>query len=356
TPFDAPADAPREAEASGPPARLVAYASGYGPDIQWLSVDTASGALAPAGQVTSFGTAPSFLAVDAASKHLYAVDENTPGQVGAYSIDATTGALTFQDAVASGGDGPPYVGLDPQGKWVLVANYTSGTVAVLPVKADGSLGAAVHTASPGQLAHMIIADPSDQFVFVPCKGSDYVAQYVFDPLTGLLTPNTVPTMPTAAGAGPRHLAFHPNGKVVYLVNETGSTVEELSFDALAGTLAPLQTASTLPAGFTGTNTAAEVHVHPSGAWLFVSNRGDDSIATFPLDANGRIGTPTFTKSGGATPRDFALDPTGTFLYAANQTTGNVVAFRFDAVSGALTPTGSTVTATMASFVGLFPLP
>ncbi|HEY1692398.1 MAG TPA: beta-propeller fold lactonase family protein [Polyangiaceae bacterium] len=355
-PIDAHGEAPVEAEASGPPARLVGFASGYGPGIQWLSVDTATGAITPAGEVTSFGTAPSFLAVDAASKHLYAVDENTPGQVGAYSIDATTGALTFQNAVASGGDGPPYVGLDPQGKWVLVANYTSGTVAVLPVKADGSLGAAVHTASPGQLAHMMVADPADHFVFVPCKGSDYVAQYVFDASTGNLTANQVPTMATAAGAGPRHLAFHPNGTIAYLVNETDSTVEELSFDALAGTLAPIQTASTLAPGFTGTNTAAEVHVHPSGAWLFVSNRGDDSIATFPLDASGRIGTPTFTKSGGATPRDFALDPTGTFLYAANETTGNVVAFRFDAASGTLTPSGSTVTAAMASFVGLFPLP
>ncbi|HEY8088282.1 MAG TPA: lactonase family protein, partial [Polyangiaceae bacterium] len=312
------------AEGSSPPRPLVGYASGYGPDLQWLAVDATTGALSASGKLASFGAAPSFLEVDAAGKHLYAVDESTPGQVGAYSIDAKTGALAFQNAVPSGGDGPPFVGLDPQGKWALVANYTSGSASVLPVKADGSLGAGVATVNAGALAHMIVADPSDRFVFVPCKGADYVAQYLFDASTGALTPNAVPHMATAAGAGPRHLAFHPDGKVVYLVDETDSTVSELAFDATAGTLSILHTVSTLPAGFTGTNTAAEVHVHPSGGWLFTSNRGDDSIAVFPLDASGAIGTPTFTKSGGTTPRDFSLDPAGAHLYAANQGTGNVV--------------------------------
>jgi 6-phosphogluconolactonase len=343
-------------EGSTPPRPLIGYASGYGPDIQWLAVDATTGALSPSGQLASFGSAPSFLAVDAAGKHLYAVDENTPGQVGAYSIDATTGALTFQNAVPSGGDGPPFVGLDPQGKWTFVANYTSGSASVLPVKADGSLGAAVTTVSSGALAHMVLADPSDRFVFVACKGADYVAQYVFDAATGTLTPNAVPHMATAAGAGPRHLAFHPDGKVAYLVDETDSTVSELAFDATAGTLSILHTVSTLPAGFTGTNTAAEVHVHPSGQWLFTSNRGDDSIAVFPLDATGALGTPTFTKSGGTTPRDFSLDPAGAHLYAANQGTGNVVSFRFDTGSGALTAVGSPITAASASFAGVFALP
>jgi 6-phosphogluconolactonase len=349
--LDVMTDAPPEASA---PARLVAYASGYAPNIDWFTVDSQSGALGAPSSVASFGTAPSFLAVDANSKHLYAVDENTPGRVGAYAIDAATGALSFENAVASGGDGPPYVGID--GSWVLVANYTSGTVAVLPVQSDGSLGPAVDTESPGALAHMIVADPTNHFVFVPCKGSDYVAQYVFDSSTGKLTPNAVPNIPTAAGAGPRHLAFHPNGKLAYLIDETDSTMSELSFDASQGTLSILQTVSTLPAGFSGTNTAAEVHVHPSGQWLFGSNRGDDSVAVFPLDSSGKMGGPAFTKTGGTTPRDFALDPSGTFLYAANQGTGNVVVFRFDATLGTLTPTGSTVTVPSASFVGLTALP
>ena len=343
-----------EAEAAAPK-KLVAYASGYGPDIQWLTVDAASGALAASGSVASFGTAPSFLAVDGAGKHLYAVDEATPGRVGAYTVDAASGALTFLGAVASGGDGPPFVTAALAG-WVLVANYTSGTVAVLPVAADGSLGAATDTQSPGALAHMIVPDPSGKFVFVPCKGADYVAQYVFDGAKGKLTPNAVPRVATAAGAGPRHLAFHPNGALAYVIDENDSTMIAMSFDAGAGTLTPIQTVPTTPPGFTGTNTGAEVHVHPSGKWLFGSNRGDDSIVVFALDAAGKMTAHGFTKTGGKTPRDFALDPTGTFLYAANQDSGTVVTFRFDASAGTLTPTGNTVTVASASYVGLLPLP
>lgn len=355
-PADVAGDAGTGADATTPPARLVAYASGYGPDIQWLSVNPSTGVLGGVGSVASFGTAPSFLAVDGASKHLYAVDENTPGQVGAYSIDPAAGALTFQNAVSSGGDGPPFVAVDPQNRWVFVANYTSGSVAVLPIQADGSLGAAVDTVTVGAEAHMMVANPSDRFVFVPCKGADYVDQFLFDAATGKLTPNAVPRLATATGAGPRHIAFHPDGKHAYLVDETASTMSELAFDSTAGTLSILQTVSTLPSGFTGTNTAAEVHVHPSGKWLLGSNRGDDSIVVFALDASGTMTVQGFTKSGGTTPRDFSLDPSGTFLYAANQGTGNVAAFRFDATSGSLTPSGSPVTATGASFVGLFPLP
>ena len=316
-------------------------------------MDPKTGALSPAGRLASFGTAPSFLAVDGASKHLYAIDENSPGQVGAYRIDPDAGALAFLGAVPSGGDGPPFAAVD--GAWVLVANYTSGTVAVLPVKADGSLGDAVDTETVGSLAHMILPDPSDRFVFVPCKGADYVAQFTFDNATGQLTPNAVPRMSTATGAGPRHLAFHPDGTKAYLIDETDSTMSLLSFDAASGTLAIVQTVSTRAVGATGTNTAAEVHVHPSGHWLLGSNRGDDDLVVFPLDATGHMGTPRFTKSGGTTPRDFTLDGTGAFVYAANQGTGNVVVFGFDISSGALSPTGSTVSVPAASFIGLSPL-
>jgi 6-phosphogluconolactonase len=347
---DAALDASLE---SSPPARVVAYASGYAPDIQWFSVSAQTGALAPVGSLASFGTAPSFLAIDREVQHLYAVDENTPGQVGAYRIDPDAGALTFLGAVSSGGDGPPFVTVD--GAWVLVANYTSGTVAVLPVMPDGSLGAAVDTETVGSLAHMILPDPTDRFVFVPCKGSDYVAQFSFDAATGQLTANAVPHMSTATGAGPRHLAFHPDGTTAYLIDETDSTMSELSLDSTNGTLAILQTVSTRAPGATGTNTAAEVHVHPSGNWLLGSNRGDDNVVVFPLAA-GHMGTPTFTPSGGTTPRDFALDQSGGVLYAANQGTGNVVVFQFDASSGSLTPTGATAAATAASFIGLAALP
>ena len=352
---DGPLDAGSEA---APTARLIAYASGYGPDIQWLGVDALTGGLTPAASLASFGSAPSFLAVDGTGRHLYAVDESTPGRVGAYAIDPSSGALTFQGAVSSGGDGPPFVSVDPQGRWVLVANYTNGTVAVLPIQADGSLGAAVDTKTVGAEAHMIVADPTDRFVFVPCKGADYVAQFLFDASTGKLTPNAVPHLTTAAGAGPRHLAFHPDGKIAYLIDETASTMTALALDTAAGTLTANQTVSTLPAGFTGTSTGAEVHTHPSGQWLFGSNRGDDSIVVFALDASGQMTQKGFAKTGGTTPRDFTLDPTGSYLYAANEGTGDVVAFAFDATTGTLTKltTGSPVTVPAASFVGIAALP
>lgn len=356
------ADAASETDAragdgeAGTAIHLVAYASGYGPNIQWLSVDVATGATAPVGSVASFGSAPSFLAVDAAAKHLYAVDENATGQVGAYAIDAASGALTFQNAVSSGGNGPPFVTVDGSGKWVLVANYGDGTVSVLPVQGDGSLAAPVQTLMAGSQAHMIAPDPSNRFVFVPCKGADYVAQYVFDAAAGKLTPNATAHVATASGAGPRHIAFHPTLNVAYVIAENASTVTSYAFDTTAGTLSPTQTISTLPGGFTGTNTGAEVHVHPSGKWLFASNRGDDSIAVFALDAAGAMTVQGFTKSGGTTPRDFSLDPSGSLLYAANQGSGNVVPFRFDASSGTLASAGAAVTVTAASFVGFAALP
>ncbi len=353
-------DAPVEARAgdgeAGTTMHFVAYASGYGPDIQWLSVNASTGATAAVGSVASFGSAPSFRAVDAAAKHLYAVDENATGQVGAYAIDQTTGALTFQNAVSSGGNGPPFVTVDGSGKWVLVANYGDGTVSVLPVQGDGSLGAPVQTLTAGANAHMIAPDPSNRFVFVPCKGADYVAQYLFDATMGKLTPNATPTVATASGAGPRHIAFHPTLPVAYVIAENASTVTSYAFDTSAGTLSPTQTITTLPSGFSGTNTGAEVHVHPSGKWLFASNRGDDSIAVFALDAAGAMTAHGFTKSGGTTPRDFSLDPSGSLLYAANQGTGNVVPFRFDASSGSLTSAGAAVTVPSASFVGFAALP
>ena len=176
---------------------------------------------------------------------------------------------------------------------------------------------------------MILPDPSNHFVFVPCLGADYVAQFVFDDTTGKLTPNAVATVAAATGAGPRHIAFHPNGRIAYVINETNSTMTTYTFDSNAGTLSAIDTQSTLPAGFSGTNTAAEVWVHPSGAWLFASNRGADDIAVFALDVTtGKMKSPSFTPSGGMTPRDFTLAPGGGFLCAASQKT-RVALWRFN---------------------------
>jgi 6-phosphogluconolactonase len=345
------------ANAAGPP--IVAYASGYAPVIDVFFVDPASGALSLAGTAPSFGPAPSYLAFNRDATTLYALDESTPGRVGAYHIDPASGALTFLNAVSSGGSGPAHISLDTANRYVLVANYSDGTVSVLPVQAggDGRLDPPRQTLSVGAQAHMIVTDPSNRFAFVPCKGADYIAQFLFDAEAGKLTPNATPLAKTAPGAGPRHLAFHPNGKFAYVINELDNTMTAYTFDAGAGTLAPIETQSTLPAGFTGKDTAAEVWVHPSGKWLFGSNRGDDSVAIFSIDEGSGTMTPRgHVKTGGTTPRDFTFDAAGTFLYVANQGSGDVRVFRFDPARGELSASGAPVHVDSPSFVGLARLP
>ncbi len=337
----------------GGPVRLVAYAGGYASTITWFFVDAATGALSPAGSVAAFGASPSFLAHNGAMTTLYAVDENATGRVGAYAVDPMSGALTFLDAVSSGGNGPAFLSVDGTGRFVLVANYGDGTVAVLPVGAGGRIAAASDMRAAGAEAHMIVADPSNRFVFVPCKGADYVAQFVFDADAGTLTPNAAPYVSTAAGAGPRHIAFHPSGRFAYLINETSSTMTAYAFDSTAGTLTEIETQSTVPAGFSGTNAAAEVWVHPSGRWVVGSNRGDDSLVVFSIaPATGKMTLVGFTKAGGQAPRDFAFDPTGTWLYAADQDSGLVAPFRFDVDQGSLSALAGPASVPMVSYIGL----
>jgi len=354
--LDANAPPPSDDAGDGkPPTRgpLVAYASGYEPNLAVLAVG-ANGALTPQ-STTPAVSSPSFLAIDRAATHLYAVSEETAGRVAAYSIDHATGALTYLNDVSSKGQGPAHLAVDATGQYVIVANYDDGAVAVLPVLAGGKLGDATDTQAAGTFAHMAAIDPTNQFVFVPCKGADYIAQYRFS--GGKLIANAVPRVKTKTGAGPRHLAFHPNGKLAYLINENDSTMTAFAFDGTAGQLTPIETKSTLPAGFTGSNTGAEVWVHPSGNWVFGSNRGDDSIVTFAIDpASGKMTLKGHTKTGGKTPRAFTLDPAGAFLYAANQDSNNVVPFRFDAAQGTLTSAGAPVTVQQASFVGIVRLP
>ncbi len=345
---DAPTPPPAD---TGTPKKLIAYVSGYGPDLAWLTVDPATGALAPAGSLAAVQASPSFLAIDAGVTALYAVSEAND-RVVAYSIDGE-GALHYIDDVSSGGHGPAHISIDRTGKWVLVANYTDGTVSVLPMRADRGVGDPQQTLAPGANAHMILTDASNRYAFVPCLGSDLVAQYTFDAQAGKLTANG--TLATAAGAGPRHLAFAPDGVHAYLLNEKSSTIMALALDGATGKLSALQTLSTLPAGSMVTNTGAEVWVHPSGKLVFASNRGDDSIATFAVQGDGTLALVGHTKTGGQTPRDFTLDPSGKYIYVANQGSNNVVQLAID-VSGTLTPVGQPLTAQMPSFVGVVALP
>jgi 6-phosphogluconolactonase len=300
---------------------------------------------------------PSFLAVHPNHRFLYAVNEvgkykgQSSGAVSAFAIDRVTGKLTLLNEVPSRGADPCYITLDKTGKHVLVANYTGGSVAVFPVLDDGRLGEASafvkhqgHGTNPerqeGPHAHSIDLSPDNRFALVDDLGLDQVIAYRFDSATGSLTPNEPVFAKVNPGAGPRHFALHPNGKFAYVINEMQSTVTVFAYDAAGGRLRLLHTISTLPKGFTGQNDDAEVQVHPSGKFLYASNRGHDSITAFAIDPTKGTLTPVESFSTrGKTPRSFEIDPTGSLLFAANQKSNNIVVFRIDGGTGRLTPTG-----------------
>jgi 6-phosphogluconolactonase len=317
---------------------------------------------ASSGQLLSLGVAaeipnPSYLAVDPTHKFLYAVNElenykgEKSGAVTAFSIDRKTGKLRKLNDVASRGEDPCYVALDNTGKYVLVANYTSGNIAVFPVQEDGSLGEASafvqhHGSGPnkerqeGPHAHYIRTTADNRFAVVSDLGLDKLLVYRFAATSGSLTPNDPPAAADLPpGEGPRHVAFAPNNKFAYTVNELKSTVTAFTFDASAGVLKAFQTVSTLPKDFSGQNDGAEIHVHPNGKFLYASNRGHDSIAEFSIDqSTGRVTLVHNFSIQGKTPRDFELDPSGGHLLAAGQDTNNIVVFRIDPTTGKLRPT------------------
>jgi len=313
-------------------------------------------------QLTSLGLAaesanPSFLAVDPSRRFLYAVNEisqyegRSSGGVSAFAIAPGTGKLTLLNEVPSGGAGPCHLTVDKTGKYVLVANYGGGSLAVFPILKDGRLGEASafvqHSGSSvnpqrqeGPHAHSVYVSPDNRFAICADLGLDEVLVYRFDAGKGTLAPNNPAFALVSSGAGPRHFAFHPSGKFGYVIDEMQSTVTVFSYDPASGALDVIQTVSTLPQEFKGESTAAEVAVHPSGKFLYGSNRGNDSIALFAINA--RKGTLTslgHAPTLGKTPRNFAIDPTGSYLFAANQDSDIVVQFRIDPNTGFLTPIG-----------------
>jgi 6-phosphogluconolactonase len=253
--------------------------------------------------------------------------------------------------VASGGAGPCHLTVDKTGKYVLVANYGGGSLAVFPILSDGRLGKASafvqHKGASinpqrqeGPHVHSVYMSPDNRFAISADLGLDEVFIYRFDAGKGTLTPNIPPSATVASGAGPRHFAFHPNGKFGYVIDELQSTITEFSYVPASGALDLLQPVSTLPQDFKGESTAAEVEVHPSGKFLYASNRGLDSIAVFAI--NSRKGTLTLlaqVPTLGKTPRSFSIDPTGAYLFVANQDSDNVVQFRINPNTGLLAPTG-----------------
>jgi 6-phosphogluconolactonase len=318
------------------------------------------------GEVTPLGAAglaaetenPSFLAVHPNQRFLYAVNEvsryegKDAGSVSAFAIDRATGTLTLLNRVSSRGGGACHLSLDRSGKWLFVANYGGGSVAAFPVHDDGTLGEAsaffqhegksVNAArQSGPHAHETVVSPDNRFVLAADLGLDKVFTYRLDPAKGGLAPGEPPFATIAPGSGPRHLAFRPDGKFVYVLKEMLSAVVAFRYDAGGGTLAELQTLSTVPEGFSGDNSGAELATHPSGKFLYASNRGDDSIAIFRVDATkGTLTSAGRVSTQGKTPRGFAIDPSGRFLVAGNQNSGTVVVFRIDQQTGGLTPTGT----------------
>lgn len=317
-------------------------------------------------EITSLGLAaettnPSFVAPSPNGRFLFAVNEvqnykgPNSGGVSAFSVDQVTGKLTFLNEVASRGADPCYITVDRTGKWVLVANYTGGSVAVFPILAGGRLGEASsfvqhtgHGADPkrqeGPHAHSIDLSPDNRFAFVDDLGLDELLIYKFDSAKGTLTPNDPPYAKLEPGSGPRHFALGKSGQFVYVVSEMKGTVTVFSNDPRTGALHTLQTVSTLPEGFKGDVEDAEVEIHPSGKFLYASNRGDgNSIAVFAIDAaKGKLTPIDITPTQGKAPRHFAFDPTGTLLLAENMSSSNIVVFRIDQQTGKLTPTGQTL--------------
>jgi len=297
---------------------------------------------------------PTFLAVHPGEHFLYAVNEvGDDSTVSAFALDAKTGKLTSLNRQASGGSGPCHLAVDATGKCLLVANYNSGSIAALPIRADGSLGEArviQHTGSStnherqaGPHAHSIYPSPDNRFALNCDLGLDKVFAYRLDAEATKLSPGNPPFATVAPGSGPRHLVFSADGKFVYVINEMGGTITVFNYNATNAAMTEVQTIPTLPKDFSGANTAAEIALHPSGKFLYASNRGHDSIALFDVDKkSGRLTLVEHQSTQGRAPRHFAIDPTGHWLLAENQASDSVVVFAIDSSTGKLKPAGQTL--------------
>jgi 6-phosphogluconolactonase (cycloisomerase 2 family) len=343
---------------SGP---LFAYVGSFtskerkarGNGINVYRVDRESGAWTPVQNVPDLVN-PSFLAVDAAQRHLYSVHADLP-LVTAFRIDRETRKLTRLNEQSMGGKNGVHLAIDRTGRWIVTANYAAGTVTTLPIEPDGSLGPLADTLKlPGEPGphrteqasahpHHSPFDPSGKFVVVPDKGLDRVFVLKVDAASGKLSLNEPGEVKSRSGAGPRHISWHPSLAIAYGVNEIDSTVTTYAWDGQKGTLTPKQVITSLPTDFTGNSTASEIEVAASGRFVYASNRGHDSIVVFAADpASGLLSHVQWQKTQGRKPRFFALDPAQNLLHAANEQDDTIVTFRVDAVTGRLSPTGQVV--------------
>jgi 6-phosphogluconolactonase len=294
---------------------------------------------------------PTFLDISPDGKNLYAVAETNKGSVAAFAIREGGELLPLNEQSARG-SGPCHVSVDRAGKYVFVANYGGGSVAALPIQEGGKLGEATgfvqHTGSsvnPQRQkqpnAHAIYPDAESRFVYVCDLGLDQVLVYRLDAEKGTLTPHEPPFAKVPPGSGPRHLALHPRG-FAYVLNELLSTVTTFKHDVAAGTLAEIETVSTLPPNYKENNSTAEIFIHPNGKFLYASNRGHDSIVAYAIGEDGKLQLIGHTPTGGKTPRNFALDPSGRILLAANQQTDDIHTFKIDQATGQLSATGQSL--------------
>jgi 6-phosphogluconolactonase (cycloisomerase 2 family) len=340
---------------------------GNGRGIHIFDVNRGTGALTPRGVVES-GTSPSCLAINSTGTHVYSanetdkMDEGKSGSVSSYAIDRKTGQLTLLNTVSSGGAGPTYLSIHPSGKFLLVANYFGGSVAVLPILPDGKLGTASDikkdsgTVGPKKAtnaplgsfaisghdiphAHMIEADPSGRFVFSADLGLDQILSWKFDDSRGVLTPNDPPFVSLPPGDGPRHFAFHQNARWFYSLQEEGPTIVLFDYDAVQGRLAQRQTISSLPPGFAGSSFSSEIMVSRDGRYVYAGNRLHDSISCFAIGEDGKLTYVREEWTRGDYPRSFNFDPTGKFLYSCNQRADAITSFKVDSKTGGLAFTG-----------------
>jgi 6-phosphogluconolactonase len=328
------------------------YTSGRSEGIYLCSLDRESGEIKQLGTVKGVAN-PSFLAIDRHRRYLYAVNEvnvfggKPSGAVSAFRIDAKTGMLNFINQQPSLGGGPCHLIVDDSRRFVLVANYGGGSVAVIPLH-EGGLetpvdfaqhhGPSAHQQVPH--AHCVVLDADNRYLFVPDLGLDRIMIYKFDSRGGKLTANDQPWAQLKQGAGPRHFTFHRNERWAYVINELDSTVTAFAYEKARGRLNEIQTITTIPTDFADKNYCADVHISPSGKFLYGSNRGHNSIVVFAIDSHtGKLTFVEHVATGGKTPRNFAIDPSGRFLLAANQNSDNIVSFRIDRKEGKLTPTG-----------------
>lgn len=340
---------------------------GNGKGIHLFTVNRTTGAMTPAG-IYEMGTSPSCLAFNAARTILYSANEterigdDEAGSISAFTIDPSKGRLKLINSVSSGGKGPAYLCVHPSGKFVLVANYFGGSVSVLPIEADGSLGEATDvkksqgtvgprtasSAPPGSFAfsghdqthcHMIEADPTGRYVLSVDLGLDQIQIWKFDGKTGVLTANDPPFISLPPGDGPRHFAFHPSQPWLYSLQEEGSTITLFDYDGEKGSLAPRQRISSLPPGYAGSNFCSEIMLSADGRFVYAGNRLHDSIAIFAVGKEGKLTFVADEWTRGNYPRSFNFDPTGEFLYCCNQRADHVTTFRVDKKTGLLHFTG-----------------